>query len=235
MDSNFSGKKILITGAGGMIGTALVRHFLGQGAFVIAHINRRPLEVPAHQNLSTVTADLEKVGAGKELVAAAGPIDYAINNAALQDVALLSQMDSTSMAALFQVNVLAASEVMIQAHAAGARALVNLSSIEAISPRPGHAIYGASKAALDSITRSGAAELAPMRVNALRLGLIGRPGIEQAWPEGVAAWNSRSPLGRYGTAEEVCGAVEFLLSPASAWCTGAILDFDGGMGTISPW
>lgn len=218
-----------------MIGTALVLHFLEQGAFVVAQINRRPLEIPARPNLSSVTADLGKIGAGRELVAAAGPIDFAINNAARQDVALLPEITSEAMAALFQVNVLAASEVMIQAHANGARAVVNLSSVEAIAPRPGHSVYGASKAALESITRSGAAELAPMRVNGLRLGLIGPPNLEKAWPEGVATWNSRSPMGRYGSPEEVCGAVEFLLSPASSWCTGAILDFDGGMGTIAPW
>lgn len=235
MGDNFAGKRILITGASGMIGTALVLHFLERGAFVIAHINRRALEIPAHPNLSSVAADLAKIGAGRELVAATGPIDFAVNNAALQDVALLQEVSSEAMVALFQVNVLAASEVMIQAHAHGARAVVNLSSVEAIAPRSGHAVYGASKAALDSITRSAAAELAPMRVNALRLGLIGRPGIEQAWPEGVASWNSRNPMGRFGSPEEVCGAVEFLLSPASAWCTGAILDFDGGMGTIAPW
>jgi len=235
MTNSFNGKRILVTGASGMIGTALVQYFMTQGAFVVAHVNQRNLEISDHPNLLSLAADLGNAGAGIDLVKAAGPIDFVINNAARQDVDLLSEVDPKKMAEIFQVNVLSASEIMIQAHAQGAQAIVNLSSIEAVSPRTGHAVYGASKAALDALTRSGAAELAPMRVNTLRLGLIGRPGIEQNWPEGVSSWNQRSPLGRYGAPEEVCGVVDFFLSSASAWCTGSILDFDGGMSAIASW
>lgn len=96
--------------------------------------------------------------------------------------------------------------ILAVASRANVEAVANLSSIEAITARAGHAIYGASKAALEALTRSAAAELAPMRVNALRLGLIGRPRIEEDWPEGVRSW-----------------------------CTGANLNYDGGMSAVSPW
>ena len=105
--------------------------------------------------------------------------------------------------------------------------------VEALNPRAGHEIYGASKAALDVLTRSASRAHAPMRVLGLRLGLIGRDGIDQAWPEGVAAWKAATPLARYATAEEVVGVTEFLLSDANSWATGSTYDFDGGLGANS--
>jgi NAD(P)-dependent dehydrogenase (short-subunit alcohol dehydrogenase family) len=72
-----------------------------------------------------------------------------------------------------------------------------------------------------------------MRVLGLRLGLIGRPGIDQAWPEGVSAWKLATPLKRYASAEEVVGVTEFLFSDANAWATGSTYDFDGGLGSNS--
>jgi 3-oxoacyl-[acyl-carrier protein] reductase len=72
-----------------------------------------------------------------------------------------------------------------------------------------------------------------MRVLGLRLGLIGRDGIDHAWPEGVAAWKAATPLARYASASEVVGVTEFLLSDANAWATGSTYDFDGGLGSHS--
>jgi NAD(P)-dependent dehydrogenase (short-subunit alcohol dehydrogenase family) len=113
------------------------------------------------------------------------------------------------------------------------KVVLNISSVEALNPRAGHEIYGASKAALDVLTRSASRAHAPMRVLGLRLGLIGRAGIDQAWPEGVAAWKAATPLARYASAEEVVGVSEFLLSDANAWATGSTYDFDGGLGASS--
>ena len=64
-------------------------------------------------------------------------------------------------------------------------------------------------------------------------GYIGRDGIDQAWPEGVAAWKAATPLARYASAEEVVGVTEFLLSDGNAWATGSTYDFDGGLGANS--
>ena len=80
-------------------------------------------------------------------------------------------------------------------------------------------------------TRSAAQELGPhgVRVNAVSPGLIHAPGIEEAWPEGVARWLEAAPLGRMGEAVEVADACLFLASPAAAWITGAVVPVDGGV------
>lgn len=237
MNKSLAGKNVLITGASGTIGVALVQHFLASGSHVVAQIHRVALAVDEHPHLHTVTVDLADPDVGNDLVSraidATGSMHFIINNAARQDLASLRDASTNLADDLFQINVLAVSSILAAASRANVEAVANLSSIEAITARAGHAIYGASKAALEALTRSAAAELAPMRVNALRLGLIGRPKIEEDWPDGVRSWCLKAPLGRYGTGQEVAHAIEFLLS--ATWCTGAILDYDGGMSAVSPW
>lgn len=237
MSKSFAGRSILITGAAGLIGGALVQHFLARGAKVVAQVHHSALAVSDQPDLYSIRADLADPEVGNHLVSgaieAAGSLHFVINNAARQDLTSLRDARSNLAEEIFQVNVLAVGSILAAASRVGVEAAVNLSSIEASTARAGHAMYGASKAALEALTRSSAAELAPMRINALRLGLIGRPGIENDWPEGVASWKARAPLGRYGTPREVAEAIEFLLS--STWCTGAILSYDGGMSAVTPW
>ena len=213
MTNSFTGRTILITGAGRNIGAHLVSHFVAQGAFVIAATKSTAVQVG--ENVAQIDVDLSEVGAGVRLMSDAlalrPSIDYVINNAARQDVALLSARGGT-----------------------GVQSVLNITSIEALRPRPGHAIYGATKAALDALTRSAAVELAPnCRVNGLRLGLIESPGIAEAWPEGVGSWGAHAPLKRMGQQRDISEAIEYLL-PAT-WATGSILDLDGGIGVVAPW
>ena len=146
---------------------------------------------------------------------------FIINNAARQDVALLKEETSAKVQDIFQVNFSSIAEMYAQIglSGVGVESILNISSIEARSARPGHAIYGASKAALESLTRSAAAEMAPIRSNALRLGLIEREGIREAWPIGVDAWEKSAPLARMGTLKDVLRAADYLL--AATWLTGS--------------
>jgi len=110
---------------------------------------------------------------------------------------------------------------------------VTISSIEATAPRNGHLLYGASKAALEAITKSVPLEIPHLRSNALRLGLISRPGIESSWPEGVSAWKKSTPLARMGELTDVSKAVDFLLK--AEWITGEVLTLDGGNSINPGW
>jgi NAD(P)-dependent dehydrogenase (short-subunit alcohol dehydrogenase family) len=231
----FAGKCLLVTGASGLIGAAYVKRFLEHGATVCAQVNTG--SISAQDNLHVIAADLSIAGSGKSLVqealARAGKIDYVINNAANQAVLDPAKATRAEIELMMRINVDAPKEIIDEAAKSGVKVVLNISSVEALNPRAGHEIYGASKAALDVLTRSASRAHAPMRVLGLRLGLIGRAGIDQAWPEGVAAWKAATPLARYATAEEVVGVTEFLLSDANSWATGSTYDFDGGLGANS--
>ena len=238
MTNSFAGRTILITGAGRNIGAHLVSYFVEHGAFVIAATKSTPIHIS--ERVAQVDVDLAEIGAGARLISDAlairPTIDFVINNAARQDVALLAQEQPERISDLFQVNVASIAEILaaIAKGGTGVQSVVNITSIEALRPRPGHAIYGATKAALDALTRSAAVELAPhCRVNGLRLGLIESPGIAEAWPEGVGSWAAHAPLKRMGRLEEISEGVEYLL--AATWATGSILDLDGGIGAVAPW
>jgi NAD(P)-dependent dehydrogenase (short-subunit alcohol dehydrogenase family) len=232
---SFAGNSILITGASGLIGRAFVDRFLDLGFTVCAHVNTG--SIPAQEKLHVIAADLSVVGSGRSLVqeaiARAGKLDYVINNAANQAILDPAAASRTEIELMMRINVDAPKEIIDESAKSGVRVVLNISSVEALNPRAGHEIYGASKAALDVLTRSASRAHAPMRVLGLRLGLIGRDGIDQAWPEGVAAWKAATPLARYATASEVVGVTEFLLSDANAWATGSTYDFDGGLGSHS--
>ena len=231
----FTGDSVLVTGASGLIGQAYVQRFLELGFTVIAQVNTG--SIPAHDKLHVIAADLSVVGSGKSLVqealSRAGKLDYVINNAANQAVLDPTKATRAEIELMMRINVDAPKEIIDESSKSGVQVVLNISSVEALNPRAGHEIYGASKAALDVLTRSASRAHAPMRVLGLRLGLIGRDGIDHAWPEGVAAWKAATPLARYASASEVVGVTEFLLSDANAWATGSTYDFDGGLGSHS--
>lgn len=225
--------KILITGASGYLGGGLCEHFLTNGYEVIGVSNSNS------NNFSSIKADLSQPGGGKSLMQEVlkqyGKIDHVINNAAMQDVALLKDENPNQISDFFQVNVSAIAEIYaeIATQSYGVKSVINISSIEAISPRPGHAIYGATKAALEALTKSAAVEIAPIRSNFLRLGLIGRQGIESAWPEGVSAWKKAAPLKNMGTVSDIAGAIEYLIG--ANWVTGSGITLDGGISVSANW
>ncbi|MDH4309304.1 MAG: SDR family oxidoreductase, partial [Acidimicrobiia bacterium] len=97
--------------------------------------------------------------------------------------------------------------------------------------------YATSKAALLMHARAAALAYGKdgIRVNSVSPGLIGRPGIETQWPEGVARWKAAAPLGRLGTPEDIGDACVFLCSDLARWITGVDLVVDGGVLTNPTW
>ena len=207
---------LLLTGATGHIGSGLKDHFAAKGYKVIAP--------------TRFECDLAKSGSVTQYLKSIDftDVEFIINNAADQSVFELANANPADIEKMMQTNFNSIAEIYsyVASHSGNLKSILNISSIEAINARPGHTIYGASKAALESLTKSAANELKNIRTNALRLGLISRPGIQSSWPEGVNAWIKSTPLGRMGEINDVTSAADFLLT--SEWLTGEILTLDGG-------
>lgn len=241
---DLKGRVALVTGSGSGHGRAIARRLAEAGAVVAVHY--RTSERGAREVVESIEAsggravalqaDLTEGQEVDELFDAAirafGRLDIVINNAGSYPLAPLLDMAEDEWEAVVRANL---KSVHLGTQAAARRmprggAIVNVASIEALQPMPMHAHYAAAKAGVLMHTRAAALELGPrgIRVNAVSPGLIGRPGIEEAWPEGVEGWLRVVPLGRLGTAEDVADACLFLASDGARWITGANLVVDGG-------
>jgi NAD(P)-dependent dehydrogenase (short-subunit alcohol dehydrogenase family) len=242
-----AGKSIVVTGAATGIGLAITERLLKSGANVTI-VGRRaePLAELASRygNAVVVVAeDICRPGAADRVVASAtagfGGLDAVVNNAGMARFGPLETTDPAQFDAMFAVNVRAPAELIrcaLPQLRANSGSVVNISSVGGALSMPGRAFYGATKAALNSLTRSLAKELAPdIRVNAILPG----PVDTKLWDEtGLSEADTRqlridllssTPLGRFGDGAEIGQWVCMLLdSEFSSWITGALIPVDGG-------
>ncbi len=242
---DLSGRTVLVTGASGSIGGGIATRLAEAGARIAAHCHEnRPAAEALIGRLGSgevVAGDLSDTRAVDAIFERVTP-DFVVNNAATQAVRALPDVSFDDWRSAYSSNVDSAFLVTQRAarswRAAGCGgAIVNVASIEALDPAPGHAHYASGKAALVMFTRASALEYGAdgIRVNAVSPGLIERDGLQLDWPDGVERWRAKAPLGRLGTPIDVADAVLFLLSPASRWITGANLVVDGGMSSCNKW
>lgn len=245
------GQVAWVTGASGGIGAAIAKRLADAGAQVVLQGRapgsalqalRQELAAAGHQaGISIVPLDSPAAAraAVDALLQAQGRLDLLINAAGLYPSTALEDLTAAEWRAVFGANLDQAFHAL-QAAAApmrrqGRGVILNIGSISATQPAAAMAHYNASKAALLSLTKSAAQELGPhgIRVNAVSPGLIRRPGLAEAWPEGVARWQARAPLQRLGEPDDVACACLFLASEAAAWITGQELVVDGGV-SVAP-
>ncbi|MDX8148331.1 SDR family oxidoreductase [Lentzea sp. BCCO 10_0061] len=225
---DLSGKVVLVTGAGGTIGTGIALRFEAAGARVVRH---RGVEDGDLRTSAQRVVD--------DVIAQHGRLDAVVNNAGVQPVEPLPDMTPEQWRFVVDVNLTAPFAVTqaAVAHLPAGGSVTHIASIEGTHPAPGHAHYAASKAGLIMHARAAALEYGPrgIRINTVSPGLIARPGIEEQWPEGVARWRAAAPLTRLGTPEDVGDACVFLASDLAKWITGHDLVVDGGVTARPTW
>ena len=240
---DLAGETVLVTGASGNIGQGIAARLADAGANIVVHYHRNEAAAAALARrlggATVVQADLASEAGVDAMYAVAKPT-MVVNNSAAQPVRGLAEMGYDEWRAMLAANLDGAFLVTQRAARAWAGAggvIVNIASIEALDPAVGHGHYATSKAGLLMLSRAAALELgaAGIRVNCVSPGLIDKDGLADEWPDGVARWQDRVPLGRLGTPQDVADAVLFLLSPAARWISGANLVVDGGMSAQSKW
>lgn len=247
MTFSFSGKTVLITGATGGIGRALVEHFIGAGARVVA-LDRDPT---ALESLRIALADKGEVvpatadytapetirPAVEGAIAATGPIDVLVNNAGGVTAGTLGKMTDAFWCQDIDVNLngpfRVTSTVIEGMKARGAGAIVNIGTVNGLTTL-GHPAYSAAKAGLISYTKSLAVEYGPfgIRANCVCPGTVRTPVWEErvaAKPELFESLRKWYPLQRVAAPSDIARAVAFLASDDAAFITGAVLPVDGGL------
>jgi len=245
---DLSGRAAVVTGAGGGIGSVVARRLAEAGAAVVVHWRSSEAEARAtvaaiEESGGTAIALRADLGApaqvGRlfdEATAALGPPHVLVNNAgAFLRLSPIAEMSDEEWDAVVRDNL---TTMHLCTREAARRmdggAIVNVASIEALQPMPGHAHYVAAKAAVLAHTRAAAHELGArgIRVNAVSPGLVDTGNLETEWPAGVDRWRRAAPLG-LGAPQDVADACLFLASDAARWITGANLVVDGG-GSVRP-
>lgn len=248
MVKKLSGKVAIVTGASKGIGASIAEELAEEGATVVVNYST------SKEGADRVVQAIERKG-GKALAVKAnlanqkeieslfaetkkafGRLDILINNAGVYEFAPLEAITVEQFHKHFNLNVLglllACQEAVKYFDTAGG-SIVNISSLASKSWAPNAAVYSATKAAVDSITKTLGCELGPkkIRVNAINPGIVETEGthsagiIESEFRQRV---EMRTPLGRIGEPKDIAKAAVFFASDDSSWITGETLVITGG-------
>jgi NAD(P)-dependent dehydrogenase (short-subunit alcohol dehydrogenase family) len=232
--------RALVTGATSGIGRAVSVKLAAAGAEVVAvgRDARRGAETVAAIEAAGGTArfiavDLADSDAVARLVDEAGDVDILVNNAGVFPFAATHDVEARSFDETFAVNVRSpfflTAAIAPKMAARGGGSIVNVATMVAHFGMPGAAVYGASKAAIVSLTQTWAAEYGPqgVRVNAVSPGPTRTEGTA-VMGDNLDDLASTTPLGRSADPDEIAEAILFLASPRSSYVNGAVLAADGG-------
>jgi len=238
--SKLANKVALVTGASKGIGAAVARHLAAEGAAVIVNY------ASSREGADRVVADIQSKG-GKAVAIQAnladpaeatrlfqeareafGPLDILVNNAGVYEFAPLEAITPEHFHRQFDLNVLGlllSSQEALKSFRPEGGNIINVSSVVSTHILPNTAVYSATKAAVDAITRILAKELADrnIRVNSVNPGMVDTEGAAH-----IVHGESR-PEGRVGQPDDIARAVVFLAAADSGWITGETIRLAGAV------
>jgi 3-oxoacyl-[acyl-carrier protein] reductase len=244
---DLSGRTALVTGGSRGIGKAIAVRLAGQGADVAfsyrgntdaANATVADIESLGRRALA-VQADAKEPDGAEALVKAVleafGKIDILVNNAGITRDDLIMRMKPEDWTDVLETNLFGAfwtlkacTRPMLKARSGR---VINITSVSGQAGQMGQANYSSAKAGLIGLTKAAARELASrgITVNAVAPGFV-LTELTQDLPESLQAQiTERTPLGRFGTPEEIADAVAFLASDEAGYITGQVLAVDGGL------
>ena len=242
-------KVAIVTGGSKGIGAAIARHLADAGAAVVVNY------VSSQDDADRVVRDI--IGTGGRAIAvranvakpaevdqllaeteqAFGRLDIVVNNAGIYEFSPLEAVTEAHFHKQFDLNVLGlllVTQAAVKRFGPHGGSIINISSLVSIAPPANAAVYSATKAAVDAVTRTLAKELGPrgVRVNALNPGMVETEGMhasgfaESDFRKDIEA---RTPLGRIGQPSDIAPAAVFLASDDAGWITGETLLIAGGL------
>jgi NAD(P)-dependent dehydrogenase (short-subunit alcohol dehydrogenase family) len=237
-----TGQRALVTGATSGLGRAIALRLGADGAHVLVHGRDQArgeatvaATIAAGGSASFLAADLGSVDDVLRLAREAGAVDLLVNNAGFSVFSATAELEAAHFDALFASNV-RAPFLLVGALAPGMATrgrgcIINISSMAARIGLPTGAAYGASKAALEAMTRSWAAEFSAhgVRVMAVAAGPVYTDGAAADRTERLG---QTTALGRAAQAEEIANVVAFLASAGGSYITGSVIAVDGGRTAI---
>jgi 3-oxoacyl-[acyl-carrier protein] reductase len=236
---SLKGKTALVTGGSRGIGRAVALELGRAGASVTLSYRSGKDEaetVASEIGGAAVQADVSDADEAKRLVDEAGELDILVNNAGVTRDGLIARMSDGDWSEVIETNLggtfhtcRAAARGMMKRRAGS---IVNVSSIVGLHGNPGQTNYAASKAGIIGFTKSLARELGMrgVRANVIAPGYVDTRLTQVIADEMKELMLANTPLGRFGTPEDVAGAVRFLCSDEAAFITGEVLLVDGGLG-----
>lgn len=248
MSQKLKGKVAIVTGASKGIGASIATHLAAEGASVAVNYARSKEgadrivdEIKRNGgNAVAIQADLSKPKDVQKLFSETlkhyKKVDILINNAGIYEFAPLEEITPEHFYKMFDLNVLGlllASQEAAKHFGPSGGSIVNISSIASTHGSPSAAVYSATKASVDIITRTLSKELGPrqIRVNSINPGVVMTEGVEQLGEVGKEFQEKvlpETPLGRLGQPQDIATAAVFLASNDASWITGETLYISGG-------